>query len=117
MEADDALTFGRELVEQGLVHRLGTSGGPLEGARSHLTQPEVELSGGDQRGSTATWRQDANPNLNGAPATACQGSSESSAPPHLIRLSPEQLHRPELPEARCPVRAGGQLLFWVVMFQ
>ena len=49
MEADDALTFGRELVEQGLVHRPGTSGGPLEGARSHLTQPEVELSGGDQK--------------------------------------------------------------------
>jgi hypothetical protein len=55
--------------------------------------------------------------LNGVPAPACQGSSESSAPPDLVRLSAEQLHRPELPEARCPVRAGGQLLFWVVMFQ
>ena len=64
-----------------------------------------------QRGGTTRT------NLNGAPATACQGSSESSAPPDLVRLSPEQLHRPELPEARCPVRAGGQLLFWVVMFQ
>jgi hypothetical protein len=46
------------------------------------------------------------PNLNGATATACQGSSESSALPDLVRLSSEQLHRPKLPEARCPRRAA-----------
>ena len=56
--------------------------------------------------------------LNRAPATGCQGSSESSAPPDSVRLSPEQPPRPEMPEARRPARAGGQLLFfWVVMFQ
>jgi hypothetical protein len=52
------------------------------------------------------------PNINGAPALACQGSSASSAQPDLVRLFPEQLHRPELPQAHCPARAGA-----VVMFQ
>jgi hypothetical protein len=31
---------------------------------------------------------------------------EFSAPPDLVRLSSEQLHRPELPEARCLARAA-----------
>jgi len=55
-------------------------------------------------------------NVNGALATACRGSSESSVPPDLVRLFRALLHRPELPEARCPARAGGQLL-QVAMFQ
>ena len=52
------------------------------------------------------------PNLNGVWTTACQGSSESSVSPDLVRLSREQLARPEVPEARYPARAGA-----VVMFQ